>query len=91
MKSFVRLVPLLLATGAFAQQQELPKELPKDLHGRWTAATAAGRTAPLPFDLESVKLKDGGTFAARLSWTTADARCTIRTRSDQAVSCASCR
>lgn len=75
MPTFARLVPLLLlAFGASAQEQELPK----DLHGRWTAATPAGRTAPLPFDLESVKLKDGGTFAARLSWTTADARCTIR-------------
>jgi hypothetical protein len=75
MNTFARLVPLLLiAFGASAQEQELPK----DLHGRWTAATASGRSAPQPFDLESVQAKDGGAFAARLTWTSADAKCTIR-------------
>ena len=78
MKSFVRLVPLLLATGAFAQQQELPKELPKDLHGRWTTGAAGSKAATQPFDLENLQRKDDGSFAARLTWTTSDARCIIR-------------
>jgi hypothetical protein len=75
MPMYVRVVPLLLvAFGASAQEQELPK----DLHGRWTTATPSGRSAPQPFDLESVTRKDGGTFAARFTWTSADPKCTIR-------------
>jgi len=77
MKPFVRLVPLLLlATGACAQAQEVPKELPKDLHGRWSVGAAGSKTQP--FDLENVKRQDDGTFAARLTWTTTDPRCILR-------------
>jgi len=75
MKTIVPFIPLLLVAFAASAQQE---ELPKDLHGRWTTATQAGRTAPRPFDLENLKRKDDGTFAARLSWTTAEAKCTVR-------------
>ena len=76
MHAFVRFAPLLLAAaGAFANAEDLPK----NLHGRWTAtATAAGKPASQPFDLENIDRKDDTTFAARLSWTTADPRCTVR-------------
>ncbi|MEJ8837512.1 hypothetical protein [Ramlibacter sp. AN1133] len=75
MHKLVRLAPILLAvTGAFAQEPEFPK----DLHGRWTAATQAGRTTPQPFDLEGLQRKDDGTFSGRLSWTTPDPRCIVR-------------
>ena len=81
MHATVRLAPLLLATlVALAQAQDAPndpKELPKDLHGRWTPAATAGAKGQ-PFDLENIQRKDDGTFAARLSWTGADPRCTIR-------------
>ena len=78
MHAFVRLAPLLLAaTGALAQAQDAPKDLPKDLHGRWApAATAGARTQP--FDLENIQRKEDGSFAARLSWTSANPKCTIR-------------
>jgi len=75
MKSIARLAPLLFVAFAASAQQD---ELPRDLHGRWTTATAAGRSAPRPFDLENLKRKDDGTIAARLSWTTAEAKCTVR-------------
>ena len=77
MHTLIRLAPLLLvatATFAFAEEQEFPK----DLHGRWTRASAAGRSAAQPFDLESLQRKDDGTFAAKLTWTTADPKCILR-------------
>jgi hypothetical protein len=75
MHTLFRLAPLLLvATGAFAQEQDFPK----DLHGRWSATTQTGRTRPQPFDLESLQRKEDGTFAARLTWTTADPKCIVR-------------
>lgn len=80
MNAFVRCTPLLLAlaaAGALAQAQPAPQELPKDLHGRWSAV-AGGRTTAQPFDLENIQRKDAGSFAARLSWTGADPKCTIR-------------
>jgi hypothetical protein len=83
MHAFVRLAPLLLAAaGSFAQAQgapkEVPKELPKDLHGRWTAVVAGSKPVSQPFDLENIQRKEDGTFAARLTWTTADPRCIVR-------------
>lgn len=83
MHAFVRLAPLLLALAGAAALAQAPatdaaQDLPKDLHGRWTAKATGGRAATQPFDLENIQRKEGNTFAARLSWTTADARCTIR-------------
>jgi hypothetical protein len=79
MHAFVRLVPLLLAAaGALAQAQEPPKDLPKDLHGHWTLIARGDHPATEPFDLENIQRKEEGAFAARLTWTMPDARCTIR-------------
>ncbi|HET8748707.1 MAG TPA: hypothetical protein VFM98_24140 [Ramlibacter sp.] len=80
MNAFARWAPLLLAAvaaGALAQAQPAPQELPKDLHGRWSAV-AGGQASTHPFDLENIQRKDAGSFAARLSWTGADPKCTIR-------------
>jgi hypothetical protein len=75
MHAFFRMAPLLLAAaGALAQTPELPK----DLHGRWTGTPQGGRAPTQPFDLEKIERKAGDTFAARLSWVTTDAKCTIR-------------
>lgn len=75
MHAAFRVAPLLLAAaGALAQTPELPK----NLHGRWTGTPQAGRAPTQPFDLENIEAKPGDTFAARLSWTTADPKCTIR-------------
>jgi hypothetical protein len=79
MHPIVRLAPLLLAAaGLGALAQDAPKDLPKDLHGHWAPTAKTGRAAGEPFDLENITRKDDGTFQARLSWTAADPRCTIR-------------
>jgi hypothetical protein len=75
MHALFRVAPLLLvAAAALAQTPELPK----DLHGRWTATPQAGRAPSQTFDLENIQRKPGDTFAARLSWVTPDAKCAIR-------------
>jgi hypothetical protein len=75
MHALFRVAPLLLAAaGALAQTPELPK----NLHGRWTGTPQGGKAPSQPFDLENIEQKAGDTFAARLSWTTADPKCTIR-------------
>ncbi|MBL0391384.1 hypothetical protein JJ685_09560 [Ramlibacter monticola] len=77
MHAFARLLPLLLATtGALAQSPV--QDLPKDLHGRWTSKPAGSAAVTQPFDLENIQRKDDGSFSARLTWTAADAKCTIR-------------
>jgi hypothetical protein len=79
MHAFVRLAPLLLAAAAVsAQAQGAPRELPKDLHGRWTVVPAGSKPVTQPFDLENIQRKDDGTFSARLTWTTADPKCIVR-------------
>lgn len=83
MHAFFRVAPLLLiAAGALAQAQTpaptSTPELPRDLHGRWTGTPQGGRAPSQPFDLENIQRKPGDTFAARLSWTTADPKCSIR-------------
>jgi hypothetical protein len=79
MHAFVRLAPLLLAAAAaLAQAQQPTKDPQPDLHGHWTLIARGDHPATAPFDLENIKRKDDGTFAARLTWTMPDARCTIR-------------
>jgi len=79
MHAFVRFIPLLLAAAgglALAQATAPTQDLPKDLHGRWTAGAAGAATQP--FDLENIERQNDGSFKARLSWTGSDPKCTIR-------------
>jgi hypothetical protein len=83
MPALARLAPLLLAAaGAVAHAQTAApaaaEDLPKNLHGRWTSVAVDGKATAQPFDLENIERQEGGAFKARLSWTTADPRCTIR-------------
>ena len=79
MHASIRLLPLLLAAGgALAQSQAPLQDLPLDLHGRWTSKGGVGAARTQPFDLENIKRKDPGTFAARLTWNAADPKCSIR-------------
>ena len=77
MHAFFRVAPLLFVAAAALAQAPAP-ELPTDLHGRWTGTPQGGRAPSQPFDLENIKRKDADTFAARLSWTAADPKCSIR-------------
>ena len=57
--------------SAGAQAQHLPKEI----SGRWTwQARGASQTFPL----DNIEHKEGGTFAATLTWWTIDSKCAIR-------------
>jgi len=81
MHAFLRLLPVLLASAGALAQTQAPapvQDLPKDLHGRWSAKAAGSPAVTQPFDLENIQRKDDNTFAARLTWTGADAKCTIR-------------
>ena len=81
MHAFFRAVPLLLAAAGALAQVPAPapaSELPKDLHGRWTGTPQGGRAPSQTFDLENIQRKEADSFAARLSWTASDPKCSIR-------------
>lgn len=71
----MRLILTSIVVAALVAPPVFAQDLPKEITGRWSWSA---RNVSQTFSLEDIQVKDGATFAARLTWWTVNGKCAIR-------------